>query len=47
MERVERTIGSWAAEPCGNEKVSAGETKAQVTPQHQQPHWYDRVVNIT
>lgn len=33
MERAERTIGSCAAEPCGNEKISAGETTAQVTAQ--------------
>lgn len=47
MERAERTIGSWAAEPCGKEKVSAGETTAQVTAQWQsQAHWYGRVVNI-
>ncbi len=34
MERAERTIGSWDAEPCGNE-VSAGETTAQVTARQQ------------
>ena len=30
MERAERTIGSCAAEPWGNEKISVGETTAQV-----------------
>lgn len=29
MARAERTIGSWAAEPCGNANVSVTETKAQ------------------
>lgn len=33
MERAERTMGSWAAEPCENGEVSGeGETSFQVTP---------------
>lgn len=33
MERADCTIGSCAAEPCGNEKISAGETTTQVRAQ--------------
>lgn len=38
MERAERTIGSWDADPCGNEKVSAGETAAQAARQQRASH---------
>lgn len=36
MARAERTMGSWAAEPCENTKVRASETKAQLTVKNKQ-----------
>lgn len=47
MARAERTIGSWAAEPCEIAQVSARETKAHVKVKNKQPHRRDRVVNLS
>lgn len=40
MERAERTIGSCAAEPCGNEKIGAGETTGNCSTA-KNTHWYE------
>lgn len=47
MARAERTIGSWAAEPCEIAKVSAIETKEQLNVKNTQARWRDRVVNLS
>lgn len=47
MARAERTIGSWANEPCEIAKISASETKAQLNVKNKKPCRRDRVVNLS